>query len=112
MLEVDRSVVDAGEPHGVCRRAPALGRATGIEYLKALGAHFMEWQMRMPKDHCRGIREAPAQSLDPPERSAGVMDHPDPHAADLCFKRRGELSADTRRIDVAVHRMHRRPKTP
>src|SRR5690242_6758011 len=54
--EVDLTLLHPGHAHGVNRLAPALGRAAGVEDLKAIAGVLVQGDVRMAEDNGGGAR--------------------------------------------------------
>ena len=88
------------------RPPPALGRAPGVEDLKAVLGLLMQRQVRVAEDHRVGLGEAPAHPAEPPLGRAGVVQDRDRGAAGLERGDRRQRFAHLGVVDVAVHGDH------
>jgi hypothetical protein len=87
----------------VVRGATPVGRAAGIEDLKAVAASFMQRDVGLAKDDRIRGREPAPQPLETADPSAGVVDDRQPAAADLQLALGRQGSHHLRIVDVPVH---------
>ena len=87
-------------------------RSVGLPGLKIWNApsarHLVQRDVAVAEDHGGAAGERRPLALEPPARRAGVVDHPDAHAARLDDAARRQPRPQLGRVDVAVHGGDRR----
>jgi len=91
----------------VPRGAPALGRAAGVEDLKAVGRALEQRNVRVTENDRVGSWKPAAQPRQPAAGGAGVVHDRDRHARHLHHGPRRQGRPHVRIIDVAVDSGHR-----
>jgi len=104
VLENRPALGNAEQAHRGARRPAALGRAAGIEDLKAI-LPLVEGEVAVAEDDGVGIGEARPHPRQPAFGRAGVVEDGDRDAADPDLDRLRQPFAELLLVDVSVHRV-------
>ena len=109
-LESHRRALDPCEAHRVRRRPAPLGRAAGIEELKAVLGPLVERQVRVSEhDRVRAVAVATAHALEPPGGRPGVVHDREPRPLGLDHPLGGQQPTQLVGVHVPAHADQRRP---